>query len=79
MVDGASSLAKKYNIPNIVIGLTIVAFGTSSPELAVSAYSAYTGNAEIAIGNVVGSNIVNILFIKKILFLWLMVLFCWVL
>ena len=63
MVDGASSLAKKYNIPNIVIGLTIVAFGTSSPELAVSAYSAYTGNAEIAIGNVVGSNIVNILFI----------------
>ena len=63
LVDGASSLAKKYNIPNIVIGLTIVAFGTSSPELAVSAYSAYTGNAEIAIGNVVGSNIANILLI----------------
>jgi cation:H+ antiporter len=63
LVDGASSLAKKYNIPNIVIGLTIVAFGTSSPELAVSVYSAYTGNAEIAIGNVVGSNIANILLI----------------
>lgn len=63
LVDGASSIAKKYNIPNIVIGLTIVAFGTSSPELAVSAYSAYTGNAEIAIGNVVGSNIANILLI----------------
>jgi cation:H+ antiporter len=63
LVDGASSLAKKYNIPNIVIGLTIVAFGTSTPELVVSAYSAYSGNADISIGNVVGSNIVNILFI----------------
>lgn len=63
LVDGASSLAKKYKIPNIVIGLTIVAFGTSAPELTVSAYSAYSGNADIAIGNVVGSNIVNILLI----------------
>ena len=63
MVDGSSALAKKYNIPNIVIGLTIVAFGTSSPELAISSYSAYTGNAEIAIGNVVGSNIANIFLI----------------
>ncbi|MFN8338900.1 MAG: calcium/sodium antiporter [Saprospiraceae bacterium] len=63
LVDGASSFAKKFKIPNIVIGLTIVAFGTSSPELAVSTYSAYTGNADISIGNVIGSNIVNILFI----------------
>ena len=47
LVDGAASLAKKYRIPNIVIGLTVVAFGTSSPELAISTYSAYTGNAEI--------------------------------
>jgi cation:H+ antiporter len=63
LVDGAASLAKKYRIPNIVIGLTVVAFGTSSPELAISTYSAYTGNAEIAIGNVIGSNIFNIFFI----------------
>jgi len=63
LVDGAASLAKKYNIPNIVIGLTVVAFGTSSPELAISTYSAFTGNSEIAIGNVVGSNIANILLI----------------
>ncbi|MGB4960413.1 MAG: calcium/sodium antiporter [Saprospiraceae bacterium] len=66
LVDGASALAKKYNIPNIVIGLTIVAFGTSAPELAISTYSAYTGNSEIAIGNVVGSNIANILLILGI-------------
>jgi cation:H+ antiporter len=63
LVDGAAALAKKYNIPNIVIGLTVVAFGTSSPELAISTYSAFTGNSEIAIGNVVGSNIANILLI----------------
>ena len=66
MVDGSASLAKSYNIPNIVIGLTVVAFGTSSPELAISAYSSYTGNPEIAVGNVVGSNIFNILFILGI-------------
>ncbi|MBK8052940.1 MAG: calcium/sodium antiporter [Saprospiraceae bacterium] len=66
MVDGSASLAKKYNIPNIVIGLTVVAFGTSSPELAISSYSAYTGNSEIALGNIVGSNIANILLILGI-------------
>ena len=66
MVDGSASLAKSYQIPNIVIGLTVVAFGTSSPELAISAYSAYTGNSEIAVGNVVGSNIFNIFFILSI-------------
>jgi len=66
LVEGASSLAKSYKIPNIVIGLTIVAFGTSSPELVVSAYGAYTGKAEVAIGNVLGSNICNILFILGI-------------
>ena len=66
MVDGASALAKAYNIPNIVIGLTVVAFGTSAPELAISVYSAMTGNTEIAIGNVVGSNICNILLILGI-------------
>lgn len=66
LVDGASALAKRYNIPNILIGLTIVAFGTSAPELAVSAYSSYSGNPEIALGNVIGSNIVNILLILGI-------------
>jgi cation:H+ antiporter len=66
LVDGASALAKRYNIPNIVIGLTIVAFGTSAPELAVSAYSSLSGNPEIALGNVIGSNIVNILLILGI-------------
>ncbi len=63
LVDGASSLAKKYGIPNIVIGLTVVAFGTSAPEFTVSTYAAYTGNSDISIGNVIGSNIFNIFFI----------------
>ena len=65
-VDAASSLAKAYKIPNIVIGLTVVAFGTSAPEFTVSTYAAYTGNTDIAIGNVVGSNIFNIFFILGI-------------
>lgn len=60
-VDGASSLAKKLNIPAFVIGLTIVAFGTSAPELAVSITAAMKGSNDIAIGNVVGSNIFNTL------------------
>ncbi|MBQ8501785.1 MAG: calcium/sodium antiporter [Bacteroides sp.] len=63
LTDGAASVAKRFNIPNIVIGLTIVAFGTSTPELAVSVSSALKGNADIAIGNVVGSNIFNALMI----------------
>ena len=63
LTDGASSVAKRFNIPNIVIGLTIVAFGTSAPELAVSVSSALKGSADIAVGNVVGSNIFNALMI----------------
>lgn len=63
LVDGASSIAKKRNISNIVIGLTIVAFGTSSPELVVNVLSATSGNAGFSFGNVVGSNIINILVI----------------
>ncbi len=62
-VDGASSLAKKAGIPEIVVGLTIVAFGTSAPEAAVSISSAVKGANGLAIGNVVGSNIMNILVI----------------
>ncbi len=62
-VEGASKIADRYHIPQIVIGLTIVAFGTSAPEAAISITSALQGNAGIAIGNVVGSNIMNILLI----------------
>ncbi len=62
-VDGASKIATKFNIPQMVIGLTIVAFGTSLPEAAVSISGALSGNAGITVGNVVGSNIMNILLI----------------
>jgi cation:H+ antiporter len=66
LVDNASSLAARLGIPNIVIGLTIVAFGTSSPELLVSIMASVNGSSELALGNVVGSNIFNILFILGI-------------
>jgi cation:H+ antiporter len=66
LVDSASSLARKYNIPNIVIGLTIVAFGTSSPELIINAFASAQGDSDIALGNVVGSNIFNVLGIAGI-------------
>ena len=60
LTDGASSLAKKWGMSDLVIGLTVVAFGTSAPELVISVMSSIEGNAGIAIGNVVGSNIFNI-------------------
>lgn len=63
LVRGASRLAAALRISPLIIGLTIVAFGTSSPELAVSVQSALGGQADVAIGNVVGSNIFNVLFI----------------
>ena len=66
LIKGAGSLSKKAWIPPIVIGLTIVAFGTSAPELIVNINAALKGSTEIAIGNIVGSNIVNILFILGI-------------
>ncbi len=62
-VKGASYLARRFGVPQIVIGLTIVALGTSAPEAAVSIDAALTGNADITIGNVLGSNIINILVI----------------
>lgn len=62
-VDGASGIATKFGIPQLVIGLTIVAMGTSAPEAAVSISAAVSGNADITIGNIVGSNILNILII----------------
>lgn len=60
-VDGASALSKKLGIPSVVIGLTVVAFGTSLPEAAVSITASINGNNAISIGNVVGSNIFNLL------------------
>ncbi len=63
LVDGASSIAKRFQIPDLVIGLTIVSIGTSTPELAISVISALKGNSDIAVGNVLGSNIANILLI----------------
>lgn len=65
-VDSASQIAAKLNVPLIVIGLTIVAFGTSAPEAAISITSAVQNNAGIAVGNVLGSNIMNILLILGI-------------
>ena len=63
LVDGASGIARKAGVSEFVIGLTIVGFGTSCPELVVSLTGALEGNANIAIGNVIGSNIFNVLFI----------------
>lgn len=65
-VEGASRLAEKFGIPQLVIGLTIVAMGTSLPEAAVSVSAALKGSAEITIGNILGSNIMNILLILGI-------------
>ena len=63
LVRGSSKLALSFGVSPLVVGLTIVAFGTSAPEVAVSVGSALNGNADVAIGNVVGSNIFNVLFI----------------
>jgi cation:H+ antiporter len=63
LVRGASRLAVAAGITPLVVGLTVVAFGTSAPEMAVTVGSAYAGQAEVALGNVVGSNIFNVLFI----------------
>uniref|UniRef100_A0A7C4R5D9 Calcium/sodium antiporter n=1 Tax=candidate division CPR3 bacterium TaxID=2268181 RepID=A0A7C4R5D9_UNCC3 len=66
LVDGSSSLAKRFKIPDIVIGLTIVALGTSAPELIVNIMASFKGASGIAIGNILGSNIANILLILGI-------------
>ncbi len=62
-VDGAASIAAKFKIPQLIIGLTVVAMGTSAPEAAVSISAAFKGSADITIGNILGSNILNILII----------------
>lgn len=66
LVDGASNVAQKFNIPTIIIGLTIVAIGTSMPELMVSVTSAIEGHSDISLGNIVGSNISNLFLILGI-------------
>jgi cation:H+ antiporter len=66
LIDGASSFAKKLGIPDIVIGLSLVAFGTSAPELAVNVVASFQGNSGITLGNVLGSNIANIFLILGI-------------
>ena len=63
-VDGASSLARYLRIPSVIVGLTIVAFGTSAPELSVSISAAMQGSNEIAVSNVLGSNIFNLLVVS---------------
>ena len=66
LVDGASSLAKKYNIPDLIIGLTIVAFGTSAPELVVNSVASIDGLSDIVLANVIGSNNFNLFIILGI-------------
>lgn len=66
LTDGAASIAKHFGIPSLVVGLTIVAMGSSAPELVVSIVSAMKGNVDIALGNVVGSNIFNTLVIMGV-------------
>ncbi len=63
IVDGASSLARKLGVSSLVIGLTVVAFGTSLPELVVNLFAATEGAGEVAFGNIIGSNIANILLV----------------
>jgi cation:H+ antiporter len=60
LVDGGSALAKKYNVSDLAIGLTIVAFGTSMPELVVNSFAAYQSHSDIVFGNIIGSNIFNL-------------------
>lgn len=66
LVRGASAIARRLGVSSLVVGLTVVAFGTSMPELTVNLYAAYTGATDIAVGNIVGSNIANILLILGI-------------
>ncbi|MGD8787214.1 MAG: calcium/sodium antiporter [Phycisphaerales bacterium] len=66
LVDGSTSLARKLSVSDLVIGLTIVAFGTSLPELSVNIFASVKGSTDIAIGNILGSNIANILLILGI-------------
>jgi cation:H+ antiporter len=66
LVQGASAIATRFGVSDVIVGLTIVAFGTSLPELVVNITSAYRGVTDIAVGNIIGSNIVNVFFILGI-------------
>jgi cation:H+ antiporter len=66
LVEGSSSIARRLNVSDLVIGLTVVAFGTSSPELFVNTFASAKGNTDIAAGNIVGSNIANVFLILGI-------------
>ena len=66
LVEGSSNIAKKFGISEFVIGLTIVGIGTSAPEMVVSCLSSLKGNADMAIGNIIGSNIFNTMMILGI-------------
>jgi cation:H+ antiporter len=66
LVDGASALAGRLRVSSLIIGLTVVAFGTSSPELGVNLYASFQGTTDIAVSNILGSNIFNIFFILGI-------------
>lgn len=66
LVDGASSLAKRFRVPELAIGLTIVAFGTSAPELVVNVLASMEGKSDVVLGNIIGSNNFNLLFILGI-------------
>ena len=66
IIDGSSSLSKKLGVSSLIIGLTVVAFGTSLPELVVNLFAAFKGSSEIAFGNIIGSNIANILLVLGI-------------
>jgi len=66
LVDGASAIARRFNVSDLVIGLTVVAFGTSTPELFVNIVASIKGSTDIAVGNVLGSNICNVLLILGI-------------
>src|SRR5690554_1415588 len=66
LVRGASALAKKFNVSDLVIGLTVVAFGTSTPELVVNGLASFQENYDIVLGNVLGSNIANLFLILGI-------------
>ncbi|MFH1439735.1 MAG: calcium/sodium antiporter [Candidatus Woesearchaeota archaeon] len=61
LVEGSSALAKRYGVSSLMIGLTIVSFGTSAPELLVNVFAALKGNSDVALGNIIGSNLMNLL------------------
>ena len=66
MVDGASNLAKKYNISDLAIGLTVVAFGTSAPELVVNSAASFQNHPDLVFGNIIGSNNINLFIVLGI-------------